>query len=108
MKINEVVKKIHECAIEKGWWEINKIRSALEIHALIHSEISEATEEVRNGNDYVYYKQGKPEGEPVELVDTVIRIFDYFAFKGWNFEKILIKKMEYNENRKYRHGGKKY
>jgi NTP pyrophosphatase (non-canonical NTP hydrolase) len=124
MHINDAVKKIHKTAYEKGWWD--KPRSALEIHALICSEIGEATEEVRLNTPYVYKKdeQGtcidlletfwkknnhlKPEGEAVELVDCFIRIADYFEEKGWNFEKVLIEKMRYNEKRPYRHGNKKY
>jgi hypothetical protein len=107
MKINDFVREIHNNAKEKGWHD--EKRSALEIHALIHSEISEATEEVRsNRPSGMYTCEGKPEGEPVELVDAVIRIMDYFGSKGWDLEGILMAKMEYNKTRSYRHGGKKY
>jgi NTP pyrophosphatase (non-canonical NTP hydrolase) len=104
--INELVKEIHDMAISKGWWE--QERNPLEIHALIHSEISEATEEVRNDKPDIYFVADKPEGQQVELADAVIRIFDYFGQRGWNLEEVLRKKIDYNATRPIRHGGKKY
>lgn len=106
MNLNDLANEIYINALEKGWHD--KPRSALEQHALFHSEISEATEEVRNGKPYLYYTDGKPDGEAVELVDAVIRIIDYFKVNGWNLEEILKIKMEYNKTRSYRHGGKRY
>jgi hypothetical protein len=49
----------------------------------------------------------KPEGTAVELIDCVIRIFDYLGKTGVDVEKLLIAKHEYNKSRPYRHGGKK-
>jgi len=106
MGINEIMDEIHSIAKEKGWYD-GTPRTPLEIHALIHSEISEATEEVRNNKEFYYKVDGKPEGEAVELVDAIIRIMDYFAYKNWDLESILKTKVEYNRNRSYRHGGKK-
>ena len=106
MLFADFVDAVHRNAEVKGWHD--SPRSALEIHALIHSEISEATEECRNGQKDFYVADGKPEGEAVELVDAVIRIADYFGSKGWDLEKIIKAKMSYNEGRPYRHGGKRY
>lgn len=50
----------------------------------------------------------KAEGEAIELADAVIRIMDYFGHKGWDFEKIVRLKFEYNKTRSHRHGGKAY
>ncbi len=89
---------------------------------LIVSEIAEATEEVRAHKPYAYvirqdevvnnteeFKPGeKPEGEAVELADAVIRIADYFGYRGWDLEKIIQLKTDYNQTRPFRHGGKKY
>ena len=55
MTITELVKQAFENAKEKGWHD--EERSPLEYHALIHSEISEATEEARKGSPSVYQIQ---------------------------------------------------
>lgn len=109
MRLNDLVKKAYDNAVKKGWHEIK--RSPLEIHALIHSEISEATEQVRDGASAFYANpcdRKKPEGEAVELADAIIRIADYFGSKHWDLEKVIKKKMAYNAKRRYRHGGKAY
>ena len=103
---NQLAKEIHENAVSKGWWD--QERNPLEIHALIHSEISEATECARNGEPDFHVDEGKPEGEAVELADAVIRILDYAAKRGWDFDAVVKAKMEYNKTRPHRHGGKLY
>jgi hypothetical protein len=50
----------------------------------------------------------KPDGVAVELIDCIIRILDYLAYKGVDVEAVLARKHEYNKGREYRHGGKKY
>ena len=53
MDINAWALELHLLAIAKGWWDTP--RTPLEIHALITSEIGEATQEVRDGNCTVYF-----------------------------------------------------
>lgn len=106
--INEVAKEIHENAVEHGWWE--EKRGFPEILALVHSEVSEALEEYRNGREptEVYIgSNGKPEGIPIELADVIIRIFDYCGYAGIDIDAAITQKHEYNKSRPYRHGGKK-
>ena len=97
-------KMIHENAIKHGWWE--EERNVLEIGALIHTEISEAIEEYRNGKPNVYEVDGKPEGVAVEMIDAVIRIMDWFGKEGLDFDEILATKYHYNLTRPYKHGKK--
>jgi len=95
--IEQIKKEIHENAIAHGWWETP--RSFGEICALIHSELSEALEEYRDGKPdvYVFGEHGitpitpeewdgeKPEGIAVELADAVIRILDYMGEAGLEY-----------------------
>jgi NTP pyrophosphatase (non-canonical NTP hydrolase) len=107
MKVNDLVKRAHQRAKDAGWWDPAK--SPVECHMLMVSELAEATEEVRVANPDIYISdKGKPEGEAVELADCIIRIADYFGYKGWDLEQILISKMDYNDTRPHRHGNKKY
>jgi len=99
--------------IIRGWYD-GEMPRPLEMHALMHSEISEATESVRNGEDAVWISNEdpggldyKPEGEAIELMDCLIRILDRFGREGWNADAIYRQKMDYNKARPYRHGGKK-
>ena len=53
MEIKTLVTKAHENAVKHGFWE-PPLAFGTAI-ALIHSELSEALEEERNGNPLVYY-----------------------------------------------------
>lgn len=104
--IKEWCSTIYTWAEEKGWWNDFNFPEKL---ALIHSEISEALEEYRNGKDYkeIYYSdKGKPEGIPIELADAVIRIMDLCAHCGIDLEEAIALKHKYNLTRPYKHGGK--
>ena len=105
MTIKEWAEKIHENAVNHGFWENEK--SFAEIVALCHSELSEALEEDRAGKPLIYMQDGKPEGVATEMADCVIRIFDWFGAKGIDPEKVIAEKHDYNTKRPYRHG-KKY
>jgi hypothetical protein len=75
--------------------------------ALVHSELSEAVEEIRNGNPEIYWSpEGKPEGVGIELADAVIRILDLAGALGYNLEHCMSIKHDYNTTRPHRHGGK--
>lgn len=100
--IKDIQDELWETHCEKGWHE--KKRTPLEQHALFHSEISEATEAVREGMASLTLVDGKPEGEAVELADAVIRIMNYFTENNWDLEFFITLKNDYNKKREFMHG----
>lgn len=105
--INDYVRECHSVSVQKGFYddvEVNERFIGTQI-ALMHSELSEALEELRNGITPTYYRHdGKPEGFTVELADCIIRIFDLCGALGLDLGQALELKMEYNKKRKYKHG----
>ena len=102
--INDLVKRADLNSRNHGFWEEEK--NFGEVIALMHSELTEAFEEYRNGKSFneIYYENGnKPCGIPSELADVVIRIFDFCGGENIDLEKIILEKMEYNESRPYKH-----
>lgn len=73
--------------------EFNEIRSLM----LIASEVFEAFEGVRKGLMDDHLPQYPMEA--VELVDTLIRDFDYAGDRGWDVERIYRDKLAYNAGR---------
>ena len=132
--IADWTQEIHQTNIEKGWWhnEHGELvdRNPLEIQMLIVSEVAEACEEARKGKPALYFNTPtgmvtmndlagsmnlsvgdvlqKPEGELSEMADVVIRVMDYCGRKGWDLERAIASKVEFNKTRPARHGGKKY
>lgn len=104
--IREFQKLAHDVAIDKGFWE--NPASLPELIALMHSELSEALEEYRDGHlaDEVYYNGEKPEGVGVEFADCFIRILDACEHLNIDLETLTNKKIRYNMTRDYKHGGK--
>lgn len=126
----ELGKNFHQTSVEHGWWEDGD-RNFGELMALLHSEISEALEEWRNGHKLteVYYNEYgggqhpykldghiqadderkilKPEGIPVEFADVIIRLLETCYHYGIDIDAVVQLKAEYNKTRPYRHGKKK-
>lgn len=117
-QLSELITKLsHEIFYDNadaGWWTHGtgalSVASKL---ALIHSEISEATEAFRCGkkDDKLPARWGLE----VELADAVIRIFDLAGAMGLDIGGAILEKMEYNAERadhkpenRAKKGGKKF
>lgn len=130
---NLIADEIHNIAKTKGWWadatdpdsdifttsqehlDLDRCLIAEKL-LMIHSEISEATEELREAESFYDLSavdfmdpddSCKPTGFAVELADAIIRLLDLSAFLGIDIEEALAEKIAFNRSRPYRHGGKR-
>lgn len=109
--------RIFQTAVAKGWWpdmplgmdSAARAQFVLSKLALIHSEVSEALELARDDNYETFFdaeKASKPEGFGTEIADVVIRCMDLCAALGIDLGELIVKKVEFNEGRQHRHGGR--
>lgn len=104
MTINELAKMAHRNARDKGFWPtLYQQANILEKLCLVHSEISEACEAVRNRIPNHIVVHGKPEGIGPELADAILRILDIAEFLDLDMERIIEEKHAYNLTRPYKH-----
>lgn len=105
--LNDLSDRIHDNSKKHGFWEDDLTEEqwgAIKL-ALVHSEVSEALEALREGNIRVESKSGgKPEGLGSELADIIIRVLDLAAYFDLNIQQLVLTKMHYNETRPYKHG----
>jgi len=102
-----MVDKAYTCARDKGWYSDNVEVNQGEQLALMHSEISECLEYMRNGNkvsDHIQEFTGLEE----ELADVIIRIMSYSGKCRLKIAEAIVAKMKFNEGRSFKHGGKKF
>lgn len=101
--LNYAADIIHRIAQDHGWWEDN--RSDGECIALMHSELSEALEALRQSNPPDKHLPHHTSLE-VELADCIIRILDYAKARNLDIGGALVEKVLFNDTRPYKHGKK--
>lgn len=96
--INVLCEEAYETALSKGWHDTPREMGT--VLALIHAEVSEALEAHRRKEGYERFME--------ELADVCIRVFDLCGDHGFDLEGAIYKKMMFNKDRSYKHGGKEY
>lgn len=110
MSINQLGREAHEINVGNGWdtftvgsWPYPSIESKENVRflcthmALVHSEVSEATEAIR-ACDRANFDE--------ELADIVIRVASIAWGLGTDLDAAIIAKLAKNRTRGLRHGGK--
>lgn len=112
--LNDMARGIHAWALGKGFWKAST--TIAEKIALMHSELSEALEEVRKLDpddlNAIHFDASKPNeagapepyGFAVEMADAIIRVLDTAAFVGVDMDRAIAEKRAYNQNRPFQHG----
>lgn len=98
MDLINIQKMVHKNAVSKGFWEKDSINLPEKL-CLVHSEVSEALEELRKPElDYYAFAE--------ELADVIIRTLDIGAWLGYNMEEVVLEKHQKNLMRPRLHGKK--
>jgi hypothetical protein len=118
MNLNQLADKIHCANREKGFYQDAPINNAADAYAfmmrqlcLVHSEVSEAVEELRAKEvnseleRVVYWEEAeKPCGFPVEMADVLIRTLDLMAYCNIDIDAVVELKLAHNRSREQKHG----
>lgn len=116
-QLSDLQKRVYKQATDKGFGEGEpesgiawKWLLAARL-TLVHSEISEALEEIRVSDDITknhLTAEGKLKGVPSELADVVIRIMTFCEKENIDLEAAIYEKLDYNAGREHMHGGKQF
>lgn len=129
MDIKQFQEECGAIARENGFWDAHenldkRVAAAFCKLGLIHSEVTEALEALRDMaddelgvktvthlqiNDFTVGAVGdtrprKPEGLASELADIIIRVLDMAEWLGFDMAEVLEAKSRYNATRGYMHG----
>jgi NTP pyrophosphatase (non-canonical NTP hydrolase) len=105
MKLNELRDEALRIAVEHGFTDATPAEDI----ALMHSELSEALEDIRAGKPLAELQHEpnlKPIGVPSEMADVIIRVLHFCGKHKIDIESAVKEKMAYNDSRPYKHGKK--
>lgn len=111
--LNELMNIEYEHAKKVGW-SLDNTPERIGICLLLAiSEISEATESLRKGEPDFFEGSpttdggpGKPEGFGIEIADAILLLLFICKVRGIDIENLILRKLEFNKTRPFRHGGK--
>lgn len=103
--VDRLVSETFRCQSEHGF-----DATPAEDIALMHSELSEALEDIRDKKWGLAFgdpeKPLKPTGVASELADVLIRVLAFAGKHNIDLADAVVRKILYNETRPFRHGGK--
>lgn len=99
--------EVYQNNVEHGFWTPPaSIEDGTKL-ALIHAEVSEALEAIRDGNPPDKHLSDM-NSVVVEMADVVIRAMDFCERHGYDLGLAITEKAAYNLTRPHKHGGKKF
>jgi NTP pyrophosphatase (non-canonical NTP hydrolase) len=103
MEFDQIRTEVDRINRENGWHLIP--RTKIDGLMLIISEAAEAFEWIRSGDGESDHLPGTP-GRHEEIADIVIRCMDEANREGFDLERVILQKLEFNLTRGQHHGGK--
>ncbi len=102
--LNLLMQRIRANTQKNGFWEGENVDVHRKIN-LIHCELSEWVEGLRDGNPPDRHLPDFKSGE-VEAIDAIIRIIDLCDQAGYNWVEAIMAKDKFNRTREFLHGRK--